>query len=239
MTLIIVLFGLFGNASIIIIMGFNKSFFKLTATIYLIALAISDTFVLIFENLIIWIDFLIVRSEKKIQTVTDCKIYYIYYVAKTISAWLIVNICIDRFLIVYFPQITRKYLTRKITLARIIFLTITSILINLHYIIFIKAPINFEYDCVSAGLGSYWNEKVWPIINTLLYSVIPSTLLLAFYVLIIYKLTKTKKMLKKVNNHHTTQIKQYLSIINANKQLNITVFAICLSFVFLTLPCKY
>jgi hypothetical protein len=235
-TLIIVLFGLFGNASIIGIMCFNKSFLKLTTTIYLIALAISDSFVLVFENLIIWIDFLIKSDGEKIQTITDCKIYYIYYVAKTVSAWLIVSICVDRFLIVYFPLMTTKYLTKKITIMRIIILTIISILINLHYVILIKAPINFEYDCVSVGLGSYWNEKIWPIINTLLYSVIPSLLLLGFYILIIYKLAKMKKKLEKVHNHQITEIKQYLKVINSHKQLNITVFTICLSFFILTLP---
>ena len=241
LTLIIVVFGTFGNLSIIVIMCINKNFLKLTSTMFLVALAISDTLVLLFENLVIWIDFLIENDEQKIQTVTDCKIYYIYYASKTLSAWLIVNISIDRFLIVYFPQKTCKYLSKENTIIRISVLVLLSVLLNIHYLILLHAPKNFEYDCNEDGLINVWNAKVWPILNMFIYSAIPSILLFVLNALIVYKLTVTKLYLKQVHATEQQEVarsswSQYVNMLSANKQLNITVFAICLSFVVLTLP---
>jgi hypothetical protein len=246
LTIIIVLFGIIGNIFVILIMYLNKNLLKITTTIYLIALAISDIFVLVFEDLIIWIDFLIADDNHKIQTITDCKIYYIYYVSKTLSAWLIVSISFDRFISVYFPQKCKKYLTKEYSLVRITVLIFFSIFINIHYVLLIHAPKNFEYDCIENDHGGIWNEKVWPIINTFVYSAIPSLLLIIFNTLIIYKLTITKFNLNKVHFYDKDAVEtssrrggcvyHYLTILNANKQLNITVFAICISFLILTLP---
>ena len=51
-----------------------------------------------------------------------------------------------------------------------------------------------------------------------------------------YKLAKIKQKLKKVHNHQIIATKQYFKVINVHKHLNITVFAICLSFCLLTFP---
>jgi hypothetical protein len=229
LSIIIFIFGLCGNLLIIILMR-RKIISKLTISVYLTSLAISDTFVLIFDNLINWIDLL--SLEFSIKTLTDCKIYSIYYISKLISSWIIVSISIDRFLLVYFSTKTKKYLTKNHCILRVLLIIIVSIAVNLHLAILKRAPDNKDYHCISIDVygTEYWNERVWPVIETLIYSLIPSILLTVLNVLIIIKSRKVKSTFwtkKQVTNNNSDYI---------TKKINITVFAICFTFICLTLP---
>jgi hypothetical protein len=209
----------------------NKNLSRLTISINLTTLAISDTIVLIFDCLIISIDLL--NTNFDIKKMTDCKIYYPQYVARLVSAWIVVSISFDRFLSVYFPQSTKKMLnSSKSCIKRVILIIFLSSIINLHYLIIIKAPEDSISVCIviKYGINELWYENTWQVLYTILHSIVPSILLITSNILIIHKSAKSKSnlncgRLNTINEHQKKTTK-----------MNITVFTICFSFVILTLP---
>lgn len=264
LTFFIFIFGLIGNTLIIIIIYSNKKLFNLTISIYLITLAISDTCVLIFENLIIWIDVIIVRYNhsnkeniKTIQLLTDCKIYYFYFLFQTISSWLIVNLSIDRFIFVNYPYKHKVYLTKNTCFMRIIVVIVCSILLHIHYVIYVHSPSDADYDCISlTNEDSMFSEPAWPVIYTFIYAVVPAIIMIILNILIICKVMKAKLKIRNGNpmrrNMNETSVNNIdhikrTTVNNTNdnsiykitattKNLNLTVFAICVSFLIFKLP---
>ena len=213
---ILFILGLFGNLLIIFLMT-RKHLSKLTISVYLISLAISDTCVLFFDNFIIWFDLIV--QNFSFEELTKCKIFYPYDVAKLVSAWIITTISFDRFISVFYSMSTKKILTKKSCILRVLVITFVSFAINLYYLISIDSADSFQYDCESKE--ALWHQKIWPILFTFFYSIIPSILLILFNTLMIYKTVKSKKKIQiEVNN----------------KKMNVTIVTICVSFVLLTLP---
>jgi hypothetical protein len=222
---ILFIFGLFGNLCAIYLMR-SKNLSKLTISVDLIALAISDTCVLLFDNFVVWLD--LTLPKYTLQELTNCKIYFPNNVGKLVSSWLITSISLDRFLLVFYPQFSKKYLSKKLCLIRITILIISSFLFNLYYLVLISSPDDITYNCI--GEEPIWTQEIWPIMFTFLYSIIPSILLIFFNILIIKKTRESKKICNNNSNNGRNQVKE------APKKMNFTVIAICTSFVLLTLP---
>lgn len=227
--LIILIIGLTGNIIIIILMR-SKNLSKLTISIYLICLSISDSLVLIFDNFIVWLD---LRINSTYKGSIDCKVYYVFYVFRLVSSWIVTTISMDRFLSVFYPQWSKKYLSSKSCIIRIFIIVMIAIIINIHYVVLIETPDSNTLDCfvMKDDLSIFWYEKVWPTIFAIIACIIPSILLIIFNILIIYKSKKSKQNLSKTTNHQSNNQDSQNS-----KKMNMTVFAICFSFLVLTLP---
>lgn len=236
---LILIFGLFGNVITIILMR-RKLLSKLPMSIYLTALSISDLIVLIFDVLLTCIDLLLVKID--IQQITNCKFSYFGYAGSLSSAWIIINISLDRFLSVYYPHTTKNFLSKKSCIIRISISVVVSYIICLGYMIFINAPIKNGFHCFAVTPNEqYWLEVVWPILYTILFCLIPTCALFTFNALIIYKFTQKKKNLSKIIFQKTMRARA--SFQNGGdtstelfKKLNLTTLGLCVSFLILTLP---
>lgn len=226
---IILIFGLIGNGLVIYLMR-SSSLSKLTISIYLISLAISDSIALLSDLFVVWLD--LIQENFSLQTLTDCKIYYFNFVTRLLSSWIIMTISMDRFLSVFYPQKTRKFLSHKYCLIRIVLLVTIAVATNIHYLVIIRAPAEVTLDCYPVGNVAtiYWYETIWPIFYIILDSILPSTLLIIFNSLIIYKTKKSKKNIKQSASQNKKQERQ------SQRKMSLTVFAICFSFLVLTLP---
>lgn len=223
---ILLIFGLFGNICIVLLMK-NKNLSKLTVSAFLISLAISDSFVLIFDSFVVWLDLVI--PSFTLEEATDCKIYFPSAVCKLVSSWIVINISLDRFISVFYPAFAKRFITKKSCMIRVAALIVLSFLVNLYYLILISSPDDSTYDC--QGEEPIWHQKVWPIMFTFLYSIIPSILLIILNVMIIKRATESKRNFKKVSNRPINNEDN-----KGPKKLNLAIIAICSSFILLTLP---
>lgn len=120
MTPLLLVFGLFGNGVTIFTMA-SKSFSKMTSRYILIALAMSDTTLLLtqpFNKL-----FLRKLIGYDVRALSDfgCKLFFhIFKTGKMTSSWLIVILCFERFIAVVFPFKTKTIITKKIIIALIV-----------------------------------------------------------------------------------------------------------------------
>lgn len=100
---LLLVIGLFGNIFTIVVMRSNR--YKSSSTgIYLTALALSDTtFVLTFP-FVKSTTIELFHQDVKALSDAGCKIFYLAFrSAKTCSSWFVVLICIERFIVVWFP----------------------------------------------------------------------------------------------------------------------------------------
>lgn len=119
LTPIFLAIGLFGNAVTIITMA-SKSFSNMTSRYILIALACSDTTLLLtqpFNKL-----FLRKLIGYDVRAISDigCKAFFhIFKTGKMTSSWLIVILCFERFIAVVFPFKTKSIITKTSILTMI------------------------------------------------------------------------------------------------------------------------
>ena len=117
---IILVIGLFGNFLTIVTMASQK-FKHLTSRYILIALAISDTTLLLtqpFNKL--WMINLFGTDVRAAFSDIGCKIFFhIFKTGKMTSSWLVVLLCCERFIAVVFPLHAKRLLRRKVILCAI------------------------------------------------------------------------------------------------------------------------
>ena len=116
---ILVITGICGNIVTIRVM-LAKEFRSMCISVFLIALALSDT-VAIFVSTI---NKHLVRSLMGVDVrsfdVTGCRVFFwVYRTSKMMSSWIIVFICVERFIAVCFPQRTKTICTKRIVYASI------------------------------------------------------------------------------------------------------------------------
>ncbi|XP_033759091.1 growth hormone secretagogue receptor type 1-like [Pecten maximus] len=113
------IFGLTGNTLTIIIMT-SRRYAHLTSRLLLIALALSDTLLLLTQpfNKI----FVIKMTGIDLRALSDigCKIYFfLFRTSKMTSSWFVVLLCIERFIAVWFPFRAKVICTQRNTLLSI------------------------------------------------------------------------------------------------------------------------
>lgn len=207
-TPVIMIVGIFGNASVIFIMR-SKHFRTTTAAVFLTALAISDTkYLLLFPfNKNAMQD--LVGQDLRALTVSGCKAFFcIFRSAKIVSSWLIVLICIERFYVVWFPLHAKTISTQRT--ARIV---VTCIFI-----------IVYTFDGVWAITTSVVNGVCLPnypsaenkalsggfvIAGITVYDVIPSIILVSLTPLTIFKLIQQRSRRRQMAGTATRKDETY------------------------------
>ena len=181
--------GLFGNTTVIFIMA-RKHFRTTTTAVFVIALALSDTkFILLFPFTKSFTND-IFGCDPKAITLTGCKAFFcIYRSAKIFSSWVVVLICIERFIVVWFPLQAKRILTRQTA----IFLVVSAFCAT------------YIFDAVWSYTTSIVNGICIPnfptvekkdfstaflIAGTVIYNVLPSIFLVSLTPLTIFKLLR-------------------------------------------------
>ena len=199
--------GIFGHACVIIIMR-SRHFRVTTTAVFLTALALSDTkFILLFPFTKSFTQELFGRDVRAI-TITGCKIFFcMYRSAKIFSSWLVVLICIERFIVIWFPLQAKTILTRRTAIFLVCSLlcvvytfdgiwTITTSIVNG------KCLPNFV-TAENKALSS-----AFVVAGTVIYNVIPSLVLIFLTPLTIFKLlrhrSKRLEMMKNTNRSDET-----------------------------------
>ncbi|XP_014787600.1 probable G-protein coupled receptor 139 [Octopus bimaculoides] len=215
---VIIIMGTIGNILSFII--WMKRKLRRTSTFfYLAMLAISDTVFLLISGLKTWI-----RMWSYIEllhvSVFSCKvIIFIINSSLHISAWLIVAVTTERFLAVWFPLRANGMCSfRRVKIVTATIVTV-FLLLNSHF--FWTAELVSTDNPESPDKLECTSKMIkicvyFPWFNMVLFSVIPSVLLLILNLLIIFCLLKHRETLKSAmtkDDQHMRSIHRRLAVI--------------------------
>ena len=210
LSVVLVPVGLFGNISIIRAVK-NVSNEKYPHRMYMMALALVDMTSLIFTtgNRTFLQD--LFGVDIRAITVAGCKIYvYIYRVSITCCSFIVSLICVERFIMVCFPLKSRLMLTKKTTGVSLCAVFAIPSLLLLPTVIFTDVRNNV---CTPETQSPSIVAIATVVLVQIMYSVIPTVILLSLTPLTLIKLYKVKQLRKRLtnrtvnnNNHNTTMM---------------------------------
>ncbi|XP_064609591.1 cysteinyl leukotriene receptor 2-like [Liolophura sinensis] len=231
--------GVVGNSlTIRVLLG--KDFRALPVSLTLVCLAISDMTITIlhpfnrsFFRKLVGVDIRSINGD------IGCKLFFWgWRSAKMTSSWFVVFVCIERFLVVWFPLKVKQISTRRNTLCGLlgIYITICSITGAWTFASGLK-----NGACVPDMKAKGFEEmtRVFLITGTMVYSGLPSALMITFTALIITKLFVSRRQRKKlsttVSNADTATLKitamligitiAYILLVNPHAILHNIAFA--------------
>ncbi|CAF3979480.1 unnamed protein product [Adineta steineri] len=183
------IFGLIGNSLSARIM-FRRSRQGLSSYFYLALLAIADICVLYSGCLLFLLDILF-GYQPQIESKFLCRLaFYIQHLVTCISAWLIVAVIIEHFIVLRYPfqsiRLCRMHIAYAISI--IIFLFFSSYAVHYFFtvdILHVDLRTNEGYHPDQPICDTKNHRKLLSFIDLCFYSVIPSILILIFNILII------------------------------------------------------
>ncbi|XP_060075405.1 lysophosphatidic acid receptor 6-like [Ylistrum balloti] len=114
------LLGLTGNGLTIIIMT-TRRYAHLTSRLLLMALAISDSLLLLTQPLNKIFVIRLTGIDLRALSEAGCKIYFVFFkTGKMTSSWFVVLLCVERFVAVWFPFRAKRICTQRNTILSII-----------------------------------------------------------------------------------------------------------------------
>ncbi|XP_062604865.1 neuromedin-U receptor 2-like [Saccostrea cucullata] len=129
---LLLVLGLTGNTLTVIIMQ-TKRYSHLTSRLFLIALALSDSVLLLTQPLNKNFVLMYLGTDLRALSSIGCKAFFVIFkTAKMSSSWFLVFICWERFVAVWFPLKAKIICTKRVAVALIVLvyvfiLTYTSI----------------------------------------------------------------------------------------------------------------
>jgi len=227
----VIILGLVGNCLSMLTWGLGRHRDTSTAVL-LTALAATDTIVLVVPALEMWA-YEIFQYWLRLPNVVFCKFFaWASYVGPTVSSWIIVLITAERFVSIWFPMKVR-YLCSRYKVR--IFIVVVYVIMALVYGPFlIVTDLHDDYNssifnnltCNLKKNGSFhlYIFPIWMWLDLILLFMVPFFFVLTGNSLILYKLIKSRKILKKGEPQASTRTR----VANA-----FTIRAIALSFVML------
>lgn len=227
----ILIIGVFGNTMTLLTVT-SKSFANLTSRYILVALALSDTMLIVLQPL----NKLFVRDligfDIRAYSDNGCKLFFwLFRTSKMTSSWLIVIMCFERFVAVVFPLQTKKIINKKIILLLILsdYLVIGTYNALWSFSSLIEDGI-CKPDVVFPDTKIKYRDFL--VTGISLFTFIPMTFMGFFTPVIIWKLIKkrqkrrtTQRMGGKVSSKDSKEIKA-----------SVVLVAVVAAFTFLVLP---
>ena len=229
---ILLIIGAFGNILSIIVL-LRKRFRSSSLSVYLMCLAIVDLGALYSGLLPSWLSYTFDLYLRNYNNFLCKSIGFIHNFTMQLSPWFLVAITMERVMAVWFPLSSRIRRTRcrRTALIATIIIVVCLICVN-SYIYVVVGYTEFSDSNVTATKCGdvpkydYWEAKVWSWIDLALFSGIPFSFLLVGSVLISYKLTKSRREIRKLSEN-TGRNQQDQNSRNATKLLillNVTFF---------------
>ncbi|XP_045187555.2 growth hormone secretagogue receptor type 1-like [Mercenaria mercenaria] len=217
---ILFVFGIFGNTFTVVILFRQKGHWH-TLERFLTALAFSDTVLLIFDVLVVWLGY-IRETELFDDSEIICKLHlYLSQTCYQFSAWILVALTIERLLSVVVPHKLRDIVTTKRVNIYITILVILAFGINSHLIFGTGHDEGESNKCwyESDSYESFYNIA-WTWIELFIEFAIPFVIILFSNVILLYKLSKRQKILSQTKGLNTGR----------NQRLTLMVVMLCIVF---------
>lgn len=194
---IIITVGTIGNIFSFIIM-LQREMRQTSTFFYLAVLAVADTIVLFMSAFKTWIR---LWSGFAMLHISDasCKIFmFLTYFSLHLSAWLIVAVTVERFIVVWFPLRASSICSTKRAKLTSLALAMGLFLLNAHLFWtadLVTDPRSESKQCAMMQNNRLLYKDVIPWVHLTLYSFLPFVSLLVFNVLIIVSLIKHRQII--------------------------------------------
>lgn len=203
---IVLVLGITGNCISLAIWS-RQRMRSSTTSIYLRALAVVDTLVLLVAPLR---ELIFYSTNLDIQVLNNftCRFHtWAAFTVTALSAWLLSALTIDRLILVKFPLWAKVNCSKKSATCLVVFIIVLVVLINSHMLIYLDrteiytddanltGTIIFDISCLpnSDYYRILWHT-VWPIVVFLLYSLGPTACLITCSLLLIKSLKKRNSL---------------------------------------------
>ena len=224
--------GVPGNIFTIIIMR-KKSNRRLSCSIYLIALAVSDCGVVV-QNLYGWVISEIVRFQAfaKMQLQWDCILNtYVLYSTAMNGTFIIIAMTFDRWIAVCHPLKASAICTRHRAAVTTFTLAVFSLVFNLSHIFTTKKIYGV---CTGYAIGGLFSV-IHSWFSIAIYAVIPFILLMIMNVMII-KSIRTSSVFQGTSSFKGKPVGSVNSSKHHDRQLTVMLVTVSFVFLLLTLP---
>lgn len=197
----ILLFGTFGNIFSFVFMRQESNKQKSTYT-YLAALAIMDSVVLYVGLLRTWIGEM-VGYDIRDQTTAMCVIVnFLGSASSCLSAWLIVAVTVERYIVVVYPLKAKKKCSVKAAKMVIGALLGIAVFVNIHLVWSVglnERSLNgiVYHTCDGIRQFRYFLMNIWPWLDTIMYCLGPFLVLLVLNILISRRVFLSKNKRKR------------------------------------------
>lgn len=224
---IILIIGTFGNVSSILVFRRYK-WRSSTLPMYLSALAFVDLNLLYFGLLENAVSTLLNRNMKSTNTALCIVVIWIVYSSGTVSAWLLVAVTLQRVMCVVWPHaMTSLCSTRK---SIVLVLLIVTLPWALHSCFAFSYYVNANSTCTHYDDLEYFRFKVWPMVDMIVSSLVPATILLICNFILISRLYVSLNEARRLTGSSLSSRRR------ATSSTTMTLVILTTAFLLLTLP---
>ena len=241
---IVIVVGVVGNSLSLAVM-LRTSMRQTSTALYLAALAVADTLVLLAGALRQWLMVLPGRLDLAATNIVPCKLLpWVFYSATHTAGWLIVFMTIDRFFLIRYPLKMKRVSSGKIARVIISFTWVLFGLVNMHFLILgdiIVAPRaggqTQTYCFPSSEAGQQFYTDVFPWIDAALYNYLPFVLLVIFNGLLVATLCSADR-----NSHRLSESSTLGSALSSRsttdqtRRVSVLMLIVCFVYLLTTTP---
>ncbi|KAK3086233.1 hypothetical protein FSP39_015597 [Pinctada imbricata] len=233
--------GIIGNVLSFYILR-HKTMTRHTTNLFLAVLSIADSQVLFIGLFRKWIDVLIGTD---IQTESDflCRtVAVVAYTSSQFSVWLIVSVTVERYIVVCHALRASRICNIRRSRKLVVSLALVLFALNFHFFFTIGVQTEiFQDDVVKRcdALSSFHTlvTKVWPWIDALVYSIMPTLTIIVLNVLIIRQVLIATYGRGILQNGHLIQVEvRRQRTKDSNAKLTIMLLTVSFTFLVTTLP---
>jgi len=240
---VLLFIGTFGNLFSFCILLKNAK--NASTYSYLSVLAIVDLLVLYSGLFRLWIGQFMIE----IATINNfmCKtVIFIGYVSSDTSVWLIVAMTIERTIVVTFPLKAHTICNTRHARVGILSIIVLFILVNCHFLWSVELK-HFTFNdtviskCHPTPGYTRLVEDIWPWVDAIIYSFLPSFLILVLNSLIILNVISARNARKRLRqqsklflrNGNPSHHRQHCEV---SKKITLMLLAVSFTFLVTTLP---
>ena len=234
--LVVLIVGTVGNVLALVAVT-TKHCKKSSFTIYLAALAVTDTLVLHSNLLCACYYFNIFDIEYKQIDTLLCKIFtFCYNLFPQISSWLIVELTLERLLSVYFPTKFKNIYSRQAGMIIVGIITGLSVAVNCHILVGFEIVLNG--NSTACFISDYHYTEflvhIWMWMDLSLYIILPVLIMIVANTAILVKIYKVRNAVAPTWSMPTTNVSEASRI--RNRQLLLITVLLSATYVLLLAP---
>lgn len=231
------LFGVTGHLmSLLILPYFAK---KESSYVYLLFLSIFDLLVLHVGLLIRWLQEILAVDIYSFNNYTCKVLTFLGLVFSDTSVWLLVFVTLERFVLLYHPFRAKLICTVRRSLIIILFMFVAMAMLNGHVfwtLEIITDNVTQSQNCDSAANSNALIYQIWPLIDSLIYFILPFLCTCVFNYKIIRKIRHIKIRNRICNSRRFPRVRREQKKPKVERKLTITMVILSLAFMVTTLP---
>ncbi|XP_041348859.1 galanin-like G-protein coupled receptor npr-9 [Gigantopelta aegis] len=216
-TFLFVTMGIVGNVLTIVVM-FGREFSSMTTSTILVALALSDTALLLMQPFTkVWLVRFLGVDVRALSDVS-CKVFFtLFRTSKMCSSWFVVLVCLERLIAVWLPMRAHTICTKRNAVISLTVVLVTIITLNSFWsftsrVVGNVCLVSYTYPAIVL------KSKIFALTGTLVYAGIPTVLLCIMTPAIICRLTLQTKLRRKLSetsiSHHATNNKTFAMLLS-------------------------